>query len=266
MLIQRMGFEGIYVSGGALSASLGLPDIGLTTLSEVAAHAARIARTTDVPVLVDADTGFGEPLNAARTVQVLEDAGVCALHLEDQVNPKRCGHLDGKEVVDTAAAARRVAAAVAARRDPDLLIVARTDIRGVAPIEAVVRRARALAEAGADVIFPEALHSPAEFEAVTAAVDVPVMANITEFGKAELFSHDVLRRAGVRIAIHPVSSLRLAMAAVRRSLEVLRDEGTLYGELPHMLTRSELYDLLDYAGYAAFDERILGFEASEGDR
>jgi methylisocitrate lyase len=157
MLIARHGFEGVYISGAVISADLGLPDIGLTTLTEVAGRAAQIARVTALPSLVDADTGFGEPMNAARSVQVLEDAGVAGMHVGDQVNPKRCGHLDGKDVVDRDVAVRRIAAAVAARRDPSFVIAARTDAAAVHGLDDAIERARAYADAGADLIFPEAL-------------------------------------------------------------------------------------------------------------
>ncbi len=256
-LIEEKGFEGVYVSGAVLSADLGLPDIGLTTLTEVAARTAQIARMTDLPVLVDADTGFGEPMNVARTVQTLEDAGVAGLHIEDQVNPKRCGHLEGKEVVEAEVAARRITAAADARRDPNLLIMARTDVRGVAGFDAAVDRARRYVDAGADAIFPEAMADLAEFEAMAAAVDVPVLANMTEFGKSELFSTRRLADAGVRIVIYPVSLLRLAMGAAERALDELVETGTLAGQVPHMQTRARLYELVDYAGYAAFDDGIF---------
>lgn len=264
-MIARKGFEGVYVSGAVMSAELGLPDIGLTTLSEVAGRAGEIARSTDLPVLVDADTGFGEPLNVARTVQALEDAGVAGLHVEDQVNPKRCGHLEGKQVVDVETAVRRVKAAVDARRDPDLLVMARTDVRALEGLDAAVDRARRFVDAGADAVFPEAMADLAEFEAVCSAVDVPVLANVTEFGRSDLFTHDQLRDVGVRIVIHPVSLLRLAMGAADRALSALADGGTLAGEVPHMQTRAELYDLLDYAGYGAFDSGVLDFSL-EGNR
>ncbi len=170
----------MYVSGGAFSAALGLPDIGLTTLTEVAAHSAQIARSTDLPVLVDADTGFGEPMSAARTVTVFEDAGLAGLHLEDQVNPKRCGHLDGKSIVPTDEMVRRLRAAVSARRDPNFVICARTDAAGICDttasgnggIDAAIERAKAYADAGADLIFTEALHTRADFEKFRAAVDI----------------------------------------------------------------------------------------------
>ena len=207
-LIERKGFEGVYISGAVLSADLGLPDIGLTTLTEVAQRGGQIARVTDLPTLIDADTGFGEPMNVARTVQVLEDAGVSGMHLEDQVNPKRCGHLDGKEVVDENTALKRIRAAVEGRRDPDFLIMARTDIRGVDGLQAAVDRAKALVDAGADAIFPEAMASLEEFAAIRAAVAVPILANMTEFGKSPLWTHAQLRDVGVNVVIHPVSLLR----------------------------------------------------------
>jgi methylisocitrate lyase len=263
MLIERHGFDGVYVSGAVLSADLGLPDIGLTTLTEVAGRSQQIARVTDLPALVDADTGFGEPMNVARAVQVLEDAGVAGMHLEDQVNPKRCGHLDGKQVVDETTAVKRIRAAVQARRDPDFLIMARSDVRGVESLPATIDRLRALVDAGADAVFPEALTSLEEFAAVRSAVDVPILANMTEFGRSELFTHAQLRDVGVNIVIHPVSLLRLAMGAAERGLETLKAEGTLAGLVPEMQTRARLYEVLDYAGTTAFDERVYTFDLTQ---
>jgi methylisocitrate lyase len=259
-LIEQKGFEGVYISGAVLSADLGLPDIGLTTLTEVAQRGGQIARVTDLPTLIDADTGFGEPMNVARTVQILEDAGVSGMHLEDQVNPKRCGHLDGKEVVDETTALKRIRAAVEGRRDPDFLIMARTDIRGVEGVAAAVERAKALADAGADAIFPEAMASLEEFAAIRAAVDVPILANMTEFGKSQLWTHAQLHDVGVNIVIHPVSLLRLAMGAADRALDALAGTGTLDGVVPEMQTRAELYELIDYEGYSAFDAGIYTFD------
>jgi methylisocitrate lyase len=259
-LIERKGFEGVYISGAVLSADLGLPDIGLTTLTEVAARGAQIAAMTELPALIDADTGFGEPMNVARTVQLLEDAGVAGLHIEDQVNPKRCGHLDGKAVVDESTALKRVRAAVEARRDPNLLIMARTDIRAVEGMDAATDRARALVDAGADAIFPEAMRSLEEFAAMRAAIDVPMLANMTEFGKSELFSVDQLRDVGVNIVIWPVSLLRLAMGAAERGLDELLAQGHLSGRLGQMQHRADLYDLIDYAGYGLFDQNVFDFE------
>ncbi|MET0956048.1 MAG: methylisocitrate lyase, partial [Cryobacterium sp.] len=245
-LIETKGFEGVYISGAVLAADLGLPDIGLTTLTEVAGRSQQISRMTDLPTLVDADTGFGEPMNVARTVQTLEDAGVAGLHIEDQVNPKRCGHLDGKQVVDTDTALKRIRAAVDARRDPNLLVMARTDIRAVDGLAAAIDRAKALVDAGADAIFPEAMGTLAEFEAIRAAVDVPILANMTEFGKSELFRVDQLEGVGINLVIFPVSLLRLAMGAAEAGLDTILAEGSLTSRLPEMQTRAELYRLLDY--------------------
>ncbi len=262
-LIQDRGFDGVYISGAVLAAELGLPDIGLTTLTEVATRGNQISRMTDLPTLIDADTGFGEPMNVARTVHELEDAGVAGLHIEDQVNPKRCGHLDGKAVVDADTALKRIRAAVDARRDPDLLITARTDIRAIDGLQAAIDRARALVDAGADAIFPEAMKDLSEFEAVANAVDVPVLANMTEFGKSELFTAQQLADAGVRIVIHPVSLLRLAMGAAERGLTTLKAEGSLRSEVGSMQTRARLYELLDYEGYNAFDTSVYNFTLEE---
>ena len=258
-LIQEKGFHGAYISGAVMAAELGLPDIGLTTLTEVAQRAHQISRMSDLPTLVDADTGFGEPMNVARTVHELEDAGVAGLHLEDQVNPKRCGHLDGKAVVDTETAVKRIRAAVDARRDRELVIMARTDIRGVEGFDAALDRMRALVDAGADAIFPEAMASLDEFAAVRAAVDVPILANMTEFGKSALFTHQQLADVGVNMVIHPVSLLRIAFGAIERGLDALLETGTLDSEVPTMQTRGRLYELLDYEAYNAFDSSIFTY-------
>ena len=258
-LIQEKGFDGIYISGAVLAAELGLPDIGLTTLTEVAARSQQISRMTDLPSLVDADTGFGEPLNLARTVQTLEDAGVSGIHIEDQVNPKRCGHLDGKAVVDQDTAVKRIASAVDARRDENLLIMARTDIRGVQDLPAAIDRAKRLVDAGADAIFPEAMKDLSEFEAMRKAIDVPILANMTEFGKSELFTKKQLADIGINIVIYPVSLLRLAMGAAMRGLDALAQDGNLQAVVPEMQTRAELYELLDYEDYNQFDSGIFNF-------
>jgi methylisocitrate lyase len=258
-LIQEKGFEGVYISGAVIAADLGLPDIGLTTLTEVATRGGQISRMTDLPTLIDADTGFGEPMNVARTVQTLEDAGVAGLHIEDQVNPKRCGHLDGKAVVDDDTAIKRIRAAADARRDPNLLIMARTDIRGVDTLEATIDRAKALVDAGADAIFPEAMRDLAEFEAMRNAIDVPMLANMTEFGKSELFTTEQLAGVGINMVIYPVSLLRLAMGAAERGLDTLVAEGSLRSEVANMQTRARLYELNDYAGYNSFDESVFNF-------
>ncbi len=259
-LIQEKGFEGVYISGAVMANELGLPDIGLTTLTEVAQRGGQIARNTDLPTLIDGDTGFGEPMNVARTVQLLEDAGVSGVHLEDQVNPKRCGHLDGKEVVDEATAVNRIRAAVQARRDPDFVVMARTDIRGVEGLQAATERAKALADAGADAIFAEAMADLSEFEAMRAAVDVPILANMTEFGKSELFTVQQLQDVGVNMVIFPVSLLRIAMGAIERGLDALAADGSLQSQVPTMQTRARLYELVDYEAYSAFDADVFTFD------
>jgi methylisocitrate lyase len=259
LLITRYQFEGVYVSGAVISADLGLPDIGLTTSSEVAGRAQQIARVTPLPALVDADTGFGEPMNAARTVQLLEDAGVAGLHIEDQVNPKRCGHLDGKDVVDTQVAVRRIKAAVAARRDPGFVIAARTDAAAVNGIADAIDRAKAYADAGADLIFPEAMADEADFERFRAAIDTPILANMTEFGKSKLLDAKTLQNLGVNIVIYPVTLLRLAMHAAGVGLAEIADRGTQDGLLDQMQHRRDLYDLLDYEAYSSFDTSVFNF-------
>ncbi|MGM7670533.1 methylisocitrate lyase [Microbacterium sp. A93] len=258
-LIEQKGFEGVYISGAVLAADLGLPDIGLTTLTEVAARGEQIARMTDLPAIIDADTGFGEPMNVARTIQELENAGLAGAHIEDQINPKRCGHLDGKAVVDLGTAAKRIRAAVDARRDENFLIMARTDIAAVDGLEAAKDRAKALVDAGADAIFPEAMRSLEEFAAIRAAVDVPILANMTEFGKSDLFSVDQLRDVGVNIVIWPVSMLRIAMGATGRALDTLIEEGHLTSKLGEMQHRADLYDLIDYESYNHFDSGVFNF-------
>ena len=259
-LIQAKGFDGVYVSGAVVTADLGLPDIGLTTATEVATRAGQIARMTDLPTLVDADTGFGEPMNVARTVQALEDAGVAGCHIEDQVNPKRCGHLDGKQVVDQLTALQRIRAAVEGRRDPDFLVMARTDVRAVRGLDAAIDRAKALVDAGADAIFPEALLGVAELETFRAAIDVPLLANMTEFGKGELLTATQLADLGYNIVIYPVTLLRLAMGAAEAGLDTILAEGTQASLLDRMQHRSALYDLVDYAGYGQFDSGVFDFE------
>ena len=258
-LIEQAGFEGVYISGGAFSAAQGLPDIGLTTLTEVVDHGRNISRVTNLPTFIDADTGWGEAMNVARTVQEFEDAGVAGMHLEDQVNPKRCGHLDGKEVVSTAEMVKRISAAVKGRRDSNFVLCARTDSRAKEGLDAAIDRAKAYADAGADLIFPEAMSDLGEFEAMANALDVPILANMTEFGKSELFTTDQLANAGVKLVIYPVTTLRIAMGAIKRGLEVIRREGTQESLVEGMQTRADLYDTIDYASYNEFDAAVFNF-------
>ncbi|GAA1925705.1 methylisocitrate lyase [Brevibacterium antiquum] len=258
-IIEQTGFEGVYISGGAFSAAMGLPDIGLTTLTEVADHGRNIARVTNLPTFIDADTGWGEAMNVARTIQEFEDAGISGMHLEDQVNPKRCGHLDGKEVVTAAEMSKRIAAAVKGRRDENFVISARTDSRAGEGLDAAIGRAKAYVDAGADLIFPEAMRDLSEFEKFASSVDVPILANMTEFGKSELFTTEQLANVGVKVVIYPVTTLRLAMGAIKSGLQTIRDQGTQVDLLEGMQTRADLYDTIDYAAYNDFDAAVFNF-------
>jgi methylisocitrate lyase len=253
MLIERLGFEGIYVSGAVLANDLGLPDVGLTTLTEVAQRGRAIARVTELPAIIDADSGFGEPVNVARTVQEFEDAGLCGCHIEDQQSPKRCGHLDGKSLVSSSDMAKKIRAALNARRDANFVIIARTDARATETLAGAIERAKTYIDAGADMIFPEALADEREFEQFRNAVKVPLLANMTEFGKSKLLTPAQLARIGYNLVIYPVTSLRLAMRAVETGLVRLRDEGSQASMLESMQTRAELYDLLRYRDYEQFN-------------
>ena len=260
LVIEELKFDGVYVSGAVLSADLGLPDIGLTTLSEVAQRGRQIARVTNLPAIIDADTGFGEPMNVARSVAEFEELGLAGCHLEDQLSPKRCGHLDGKQLVAAAEMTRKLKAAVDARRDPNFAVIARTDARAVEGLDAAIERAKAYAGAGADVIFPEALENAGEFEAVREAVDVPLLANMTEFGKSPLLDRRKLENLGYNLVIYPVTALRLAMKAVEDGLGVLGGEGTQATIVDRMQHRRRLYELVRYAEYANYDKTLFDFE------
>ncbi|MEX3610231.1 methylisocitrate lyase [Rothia sp. LK2588] len=262
-LIEEKKFDGVYISGAVLANELGFPDVGLTTLTEVAQRAGQIARLTNLPAIVDADTGFGEPMNVARTVQELEEFGLSGCHIEDQFNPKRCGHLDNKNIVDEDVAVKRIQAAAQARRDDNFLIMARTDLRGIDTLEAAIDRMRALVDAGADAIFPEALKSLDEFEAVRAAIDVPILANMTEFGKSALYTKDQLAQVGVNMIIYPVTLLRSSLGAMERVLDTIEQDGTQEAAVDEMFTRARLYDLVDYQAYNAFDTGIFNFEVPQ---
>ncbi|MBC7792409.1 MAG: methylisocitrate lyase [Clostridia bacterium] len=259
MQIQRFGFEGVYISGAVLSNDLGYPDIGLTTLSEVAARGRAIARVTTLPSIIDMDTGFGEALNAARTVQELEEMGLCGAHLEDQVNPKRCGHLEGKSLVEADTMVRKIVAAAKARHDSNFVIIARTDARASEGLEKAIERAKAYVDAGADMIFPEAMEGLADFEAMRKAVKVPLLANMTEFGKSKLLSTKELTSLGYNMVIYPVTTLRLAMKAVEDGLRTIMNDGSQEALMPRMQTRKELYELLRYDEYTELDTSVAGF-------
>ena len=259
-LAERLGFQAVYFSGGALAAGwAGLPDIGLLTQSDFATQAAVLARATTLPVLCDADTGFGEAIHVERTVRLYEDAGVAGLHLEDQILPKRCGHLSGKALVDPQTMASKVRAAVRARRDSNFVVVARTDARSVEGFDAAVSRSREYLAAGADMIFPEALESADEFARFAQAMDAPLLANMTEFGRSPLLSFEELAGLGYKVVIYPLTAFRAAMRAAEEVLKSLRDHGTQQGLLEQMQNRAELYDLL---GYKDWEDRDRGYFTS----
>lgn len=246
-LIDRAGFPAVYVSGAGLAnATAGVPDIGLLTLTEVAQLAGYIARAVKVPVIADADTGFGGVENVHRTVIEFERAGLAGLHMEDQTFPKRCGHLGGKSLIDSQEMADKVSAAKAARQDRDFLIIARTDARSVEGLDVAIERANVYLSAGADAIFPEGLESAAEFRAFASAVHAPLLANMTEFGKSPLLSVKQLASMGYRMVIFPQTAFRVAMRAEANCLRDLHRHGSQRPWLKRMQTRQALYDLLDY--------------------
>lgn len=259
--IERAGFEALYVSGAALSAARGLPDIGLLSMTEVVAEAAAVARAVALPALADADTGYGPPLTVARTVREFEGAGLAGLQLEDQESPKKCGHLPGKRLVPAYEMAEKIGAAAQARQSPDFLIVARTDARAVEGLEAAIRRAAAYVEAGADAVFPEALETAEEFRAFAQAlskqgITVPLVANMTEFGKTPYLSAGDFEALGYRLILFPVSALRVAAKAIEDLLAELKASGTQKGKLSQMLTRQQLYELLRYDEYEKRDKEL----------
>ena len=258
--VEQVGFDAVYVSGaGMANATAGLPDIGLLTLTEVAQLAGYIAKAVKIPAVVDADTGFGGSENVARTIHELERAGLAGCHIEDQEFPKRCGHLAGKSIIDLEEMVERIKAAVAARHDPDFMIVARTDARAVEDFDRTVDRAQNYLAAGADAIFPEALQSAAEFRDFANEIDLPLLANMTEFGKSPLLSFEKLSDFGYRMVIFPMSAFRVAMKASEEFLRALKKNGAQSDWLEKMQTREELYELLDYdpnaASWRGFSDR-----------
>ncbi|MCI0378448.1 MAG: methylisocitrate lyase [Gemmataceae bacterium] len=257
-MAEKLGFRAAYLSGGALSAAYGVPDVGLLSLSEFTQEARTIAQATSLPLLCDADTGFGEALNVERTVRQFEAAGAAGMHLEDQQWPKRCGHLSGKSLVEPETMAAKIRAAVAARRDRDFVIIARTDARGVSSFEDAVRRAKLYLAAGADVIFPEALESADEFAAFAKAVPAPLLANNTEFGKSPNLDVEKFAQLGYRMVLFPLTAFRTALKAARDTLADLAAKGHQRDRLGQMMTRAELYELLGYSDYEARDRRYFG--------
>ena len=245
-IIEEQGFEGLYVSGAVLSSDLCLPDLELVTLSEVANRGGDLVQASQLPSLVDADTGFGGLFNLERAVQVLERAGFCGLHIEDQFSPKKCGHLQNKKLISTLDMQKKIETALKAREDSHFLIVARTDSRGVEGLNLAIKRAKAYKEAGAEALFPEALKSKEEFEQFREAVDGPLIANMTEFGQSPMLSLDELKTIGYNLVLYPVTLWRLALKAVQSGLMDIEKTGHQKNLTDKMLTRKSLYKILNY--------------------
>jgi methylisocitrate lyase len=259
-LIERKGFEGVYISGAVMANTLGIPDIGLTTLTEITQSAKYISNATNLPTIIDADTGFGETLNVVRTIVELEAAGVAGCHIEDQQNPKRCGHLDNKQLIDTNAVCQKIKAAAQAKTDENFIIFARTDARASEGLEKAIERSKAYIDAGAEGIFAEALADESEFEKFRAAIDVPIIANMTEFGKTKLLSAATLENIGIDIVIYPVTLQRIIMNAASKALDSIHLEGSQLSIIQDMQTRADLYDLIQYEAYNEFDNSIFNFK------
>jgi methylisocitrate lyase len=265
LLAEQAGFKAIYLSGaGVANASFALPDLGITTLNDVLEDARRATRATDVPLLVDADTGFGSAFSIARTVRDMIAAGVAGIHLEDQVQAKRCGHRPGKALVEAAEMVDRIKAAVDARTDESFVLMARTDAHAVEGLDPAIDRSNQYVAAGADMIFAEALTSIEEYEKFTAAVGVPVLANLTEFGKTPLFTVEQMRDAGVRLVLYPLTAFRMMSAAALVAYRTLREKGTQKDLLGSMQTRDELYQALDYHSYEAKLDQLFSREKGNG--
>jgi len=263
-LMEEQGYDGVYIAGASLAADLALPDIALTTLTEVSQRGYQIARSTNLPTIIDVDTGFGEPQSVFRTTREIEGLGMCCMHIEDQEEPKRCGHLDNKRICSVEKMAQRLRAATDAKLDPNFLVMARTDARAVEGLEAAINRAKAYVDAGAEAIFAEAMHSAGEFEAFRNAVDVPILANMTAFGQSELLDAQQLQDIGINIVIYPNEAFRFAMNAVEHYMKELLTAGTQKHIQDKLQLRSRLYEQLDYAKYNRFDDTLFNFDVPTG--
>lgn len=264
MMAERVGFRALYVSGaGVANASFGLPDLGITTLNDCLEEVRRISGVTELPLLVDADTGFGGAFQIARTIRLMSRAGAAGVHIEDQVMAKRCGHRPNKAIVSKGEMVDRIKAAADARDDSHFVIMARTDALAVEGLEAAIERACACVEAGADMIFPEAVTNLEDYKRVADAVNVPVLANITEFGQTPLFTLEELRNAGVSLALYPLSAFRAMCAAALQVYQTIRLEGTQKNVVGLMQTREELYDFLHYFGYEQKLDQLFGAEGGD---
>ena len=256
-LIAEIGFDGAYISGAVMANDLGIPDIGLTTLKEVSYRANQISRVTDLPSIVDADTGFGD---CKKTIETFEQLGLSGCHVEDQIDEKRCGHLDNKEIIPLAEMVNKIKTAVSAKKDKNFLIIARTDANSVEGIKKTIDRAKAYEDAGADIIFPEAMKDEKEFELIRKNLKVNLLANMTEFGKSKLLSTNELENLGYNIVIYPVTTQRLAMKSVEDGLRTIMNDGHQNNIIDKMQTRKRLYDLVDYEKYNTPDKKITDFK------
>ena len=255
-LIAEIGFDGVYVSGGVMSNDLGLPDIGLTSLEQVSYRSSQISRVTDLPTIVDIDTGFG---NCKKTIEVFEGKGLAGCHLEDQVAEKRCGHLDNKELISKEKMIKKIKECTKAKKDKNFKIIARSDAKGVEGIDKMIDRCKAYVDSGAEIIFPEALADEKDFEKVRKSLDCYLLANMTEFGKSKLLSYKKLENLGYNIVIYPVTTQRLAMKNVEDGLRDIYVNGHQNNIIDKMQTRKRLYELVDYEKYNSLDEKIYNF-------
>jgi methylisocitrate lyase len=257
---ERAGFNSIYLSGSGVAGSMGLPDLSVTTLTEVADEVRKITAVSKLPLIVDADTGFGEPINVTRTIRILEAAGAAALHLEDQVLPKKCGHLNGKKIVDRDEMNRKIRSATEARKNNDFIIIARTDARSVLGIDDAIDRANSYLESGADIIFTEAMESIDEFRKCVREIHGPLLANMTEFGKSPLLSTKELRDLGYRAVIFPLTAFRVTLKAVQSTYDDLYKSGTQRDFIDRLMPRSEYYDVIGYHEYEDEDLNLYNFK------
>ena len=258
-LITEIGFDGVYISGAVMANDLGIPDIGLTTLKEVSYRANQISRVTDLPSIVDADTGFGD---CKKTIETFEQLGLSGCHVEDQIDEKRCGHLDNKEIIPLAKMVNKIKTAINARKDKNFLIIARTDANSVEGITKTIDRVKAYENAGADMIFPEAMKDEKEFEKIRKNSNVYLLANMTEFGKTKLLSSKELENLGYSIVIYPVTTQRLAMKSVEDGLDVVMKDGHQNNIIDKMQTRKRLYELVEYEKYNTTDKKITDFKTN----
>jgi len=255
-LIEEIGYDGIYVSGGVMSNDLGYPDIGLTTLNDVSYRANQIARVTNLPTIVDVDTGFK---SCKETIETFEKFGITCVHIEDQVDQKRCGHLDNKELISKDKMVKKIKECVQSKKDKNFKIIARSDAKNVEGIDKMIDRCKSYLDAGAEIIFPEALHDEKEFEKVRNSLNCYLLANMTEFGKSKLLNYKELENIGYNIVIYPVTTQRLAMKSVEDGLRAIFTDGHQNNVIDKMQTRKRLYDLVEYEKYNSLDEKIYNF-------